>query len=238
MLSILIGANNCLACTTCGRFKLDVVSLLRGVREVQPRVPIALVTLVVGYDDCPMEALRARLRDAAREVDDARVVVVEGLALLPPEGRIAPSNPHPSAAGMAELAANLNAALGLGALRVRLAACDGTGRPRLLLSGLTAGGGFAAFVGSASVPLSKRRAWLVGHGSGTLAHAACAHRALMLAPLGHVHGTANADGRAELLLEHAHCDRSSWQLMDLSTCATSAVGTASTQNMTATLFGR
>lgn len=236
LVSILIGANNCLMCSTCGRFKIDVAALLRGLREVQPHVPIALVTLVAGYDanTCPMETLRARLRDAAREVADDRVVLIEGLALMPPEGRIEADNPHPGSAGMLELASNLNSELGFGALRVSLVGCDAKGRPRLQVTGLAALGGYEVFTGSANVPVAKRRAWPISHSAGSLAHAHCASRALMLAPSSHVfHGTADSDGRAEVTLEHAECDKSLWQVMDLSSCATSAVGMMTSGNRTA-----
>ena len=222
-------------CSTCGRFKIDVAALLRGVREVQPHVPIALVTLVAGYDTdtCPMETLRARLRDAAREVADDRVVLIEGLALMPPDGRIEADNPHPGSAGMLELASNLNSEMGFGAVRVSLVGCDANARPRLQVAGLTALGDYEAFMGSASVPVGKRRAWPVSHSAGALAHARCASRALMLAPSHHFHGTADGDGGAEVTLEHAECDKSLWQVMDLSSCATSAVGGTMSSNRTA-----
>ena len=73
----------------------------------------------------------------------------------------------------------------------------------------------------------------VSHSAGALANAHCASRALMLAPSSHVHGTADSDGRAEVTLEHAECDKSLWQVMDLSSCATSAVGGTTSGNRTA-----
>ena len=112
----------------CHDIEGAIGQLIDGVRQTQRTVPIVAVTpLVAHYEGTAkcgggngLEALRDQIRTAVtkRSGRDSKLYVVEGKALLPLTWM--GDRLHPTSDGMRELAKNINAEMGYGALRWRL----------------------------------------------------------------------------------------------------------------------
>ena len=127
-----------------------------------------------------------RIAAARRGGGDGRLVVVEGVPLLPLELFV--EGLHPTTRGYAELARNLNAALGFSPVAVAVAACS----PLVLrVRGLTPRGRYAIY-----------HALDCGAAAGDVADE-CAGRAMMVPRGGREEGIADASGAATVTLAAA-----------------------------------
>ncbi len=201
-------------------------SLVRGVRAVQPKVPIVAVTPTLSWREgqpcvgpaatTPQDtrAQIGRAVEAARAAGDASLYLVDGRSLVP--AAYLADGLHPSPHGVKEIAANLNAAMGFSPLQFDVVRC-----PKLALS-----------VSGAS-PNARL---LVYHGVAAAASvvppgSACEGRALMLEPQGHVEATADEGGRATVVVSgvstFAACHAAVFEVLDLGSCANSRLGRVS-----------
>jgi len=195
----------------------DVDAIVGELRAHRPAVPLALITPLAATSASDktlvdrVEVARAQVRRIAaarRGGGDGRLVVVEGVPLLPLELFV--EGLHPTTRGYAELARNLNAALGFSPVAVAVDACA----PLVLrVHGLTPRGRYALY-------------HALDRGAAAAGHVAdeCAGRAMMVPRGGREEGIADASGAATLTLAAARCDDTAWQALDLRTCASSAVG--------------
>ena len=195
----------------------DVDAIVGELRARRPVVPLALITPLAATSASDktlvdrVEVARAQVRRIAaarRGGGDGRLVVVEGVPLLPLELFV--EGLHPTTRGYAELARNLNAALGFSPVAVAVDACA----PLVLrVRGLTPRGRYALY------HARDRGAAAAGHVADE-----CAGRAMMVPRGGREEGIADAGGAATVTLAAARCDDTAWQALDLRTCASSAVG--------------
>ena len=195
----------------------DVDAIVGELRARRPVVPLALITPLAATSASDktlvdrVEVARAQVRRIAaarRGGGDGRLVVVEGVPLLPLELFV--EGLHPTTRGYAELARNLNAALGFSPVAVAVDACA----PLVLrVRGLTPRGRYALY------HARDRGAAAAGHVADE-----CAGRAMMVPRGGREEGIADASGAATVTLAAARCDDTAWQALDLRTCASSAVG--------------
>ena len=137
-------------------------------------------------------------------------------------------------AGSNELAATLNAELGVGRLGFDVLGCAG-GVFSLRLKGLTASGEFAVFGGPATERDGGERMGSAIKGEALKALGGrCKQRSLMLTPERQQLGRADDRGGAKVEAAAAGaCDASAFQVVDLSTCVTSRVGSAKVVDATA-----
>ena len=159
----------------------DVDAIVGELRARRPAVPLALITPLAATSASDktlvdrVEVARAQVRRVAaarRGGGDGRLVVVEGVPLLPLELFV--EGLHPTTRGYAELARNLNAALGFSLVAVAVDACA----PLVLrVRGLTPRGRYALY------HARDRGAAAAGHvadecaGRATWCRAAAARRA-------------------------------------------------------------
>ena len=205
-----------------------------GVRASQPTVPIAVVTPTVAYYEYTtrcrggfnLEQLRDQIRAAVRARvarGDRRLYLIEGKPLVPQSGQT--DSLHPSTQGMRELALNLNAQLGMAAVRweVMTGGCPApAGGLALRVNGLTPHGRAALYWGT----LLQSRAVSGGGASG----GACRQRTLMVGGAGAGEVTLEVDAAGEAtaaipsVRSHAACASTLFQVLDLYTCVSSRVG--------------
>ena len=186
----------------------DVDAIVGELRAHRPAVPLALITPLAATSASDktlvdrVEVARAQVRRVAaarRDGGDGRLVVVEGVPLLPLELFV--EGLHPTTRGYAELARNLNAALGFSPVAVAVDACA----PLVLrVRGLTPRGLYALY------HARDRGAAAAGHVADE-----CAGRAMMVPRGGREEGIADAGGAATVTLAAARCDDTAWQALDL-----------------------
>ena len=220
--TIMIGSNNC---GDAGRVGQGMRNLLTAFREVQPTVPLAVITPPYWDHRCSaMEEVRVQLRQAVKErlPNDARLILVEGRAFVPPEYFIDPSNVHPNRAGMLELARHLNAELGFSPIGFDMDGCT-ENAVRLRITGLTPGSDFVVFYASDGRGPPLKGTVLSGQFRSQVA-GDCASRSVSFEPQGTVQGTADERGKASASLS-VGCKRLAWwQVLDFASCHTSRRG--------------
>ena len=229
----LIGTNDWWACHAIGS---AMTQLLDGIRKVQPRVPLAVITpLTAWYEQTKkcgngytLEELRGHIRYAVaerRRADgggDARLYLIEGSELLP--ASLLQDELHPSASGMLQLAHAINSELGLSPVGWRVLACPA---PRLSLDGLTPNGAAIVFFGRAVRP------------SDPASYGKCASRVVMVDHAGSGGGQLRvwADARGQVaqvtltppggvvgVSDGTACAGLMFQVLDETTCHASRVG--------------
>ena len=234
--TVMIGINDC-GKTDPSMFRLGLAGLIDTVRAAKPELPLAIITPTYG-NGCNMRHLRDATVDEVepRLATDRHLVLIKGQALLAAAFllREPAGNPHPSVAGSNELAANLNAELGFGRLGFDVLGCAG-GVFSLRLKGLTASGEFAVFGGPATERDGGERMGSAIKGEALKALGGrCKQRSLMLTPQRQQLGRADDRGGAKVEVAAAGaCDASAFQVVDLSTCVTSRVGSARVVDATA-----
>ena len=231
LVTIMIGSNNVGGPGVTG----SLTALLDAFRAVKPTVAVALVTPPFWDRTKPTEDVREQIRRAMRErrPADARLVLVEGRALIPPDYFIDPSNVHPNAQGMLELASNLNAELGFSPIGFKVSGCAAGGVTQLQLSGLTSGGAFVVFsaTGQRGPP---SEGVVLGRSQFAADAQHCGSRALTFAPQRALAGNANGHGGASAGLQDVDCARGDavWQVLDIGSCQTSRRGSHDAPNGT------
>ena len=224
--TVMIGINDC-GKTDPSVFRLGVAALIDTVRAAKPELPLAIITPT--YASYCTRHLRDATVDEVepRLATDHHLVLIKGQALLAAAFLLPAGNPHPSVAGSNELAANLNAELGFGRLGFDVLGCAG-GVFSLRLKGLTASGEFAVFGGPATERDGGERMGSAIKGEALKALGGrCKQRSLMLTPERQQLGRADDRGGAKVEAAAAGaCDASAFQVVDLSTCVTSRVGSA------------
>ena len=246
LVSIMLGLNDCGAHVDLGPLVRD---LLASLRHGASKTPVAVVT-PTWHAGCSIEEQRAQIREVVRRwrAEDARVVLVEGRALIQADAMIPlPGNVHPSVEGMMELARNLNAELGFASVRYTRNGCTG-GRHQgsLVLEGLTALGEALVFWQRRSLGDDERMASVLPAQFRHLLAGRCEGRTLMidlakLASQDVDRVVADSQGQASLEMDRTTCGDAAWQVIDLSSCRTSRRGSSehhdSTVDSLASIFG-
>ena len=218
----------------CHDIEGAIGQLIDGVRQTQRTVPIVAVTpLVAHYEGTAkcgggngLEALRDQIRTAVskRSGRDSKLYVVEGKALLPLTWM--GDRLHPTSDGMRELARNINAEMGYGALRWRLpnGCVAGAATFSVEVEGATPHGALTAYVAA------ERHDTFFGPHSPL--DGQCPGRHLIVADGRQKHVVADGSGRAHINVpvQGGSCASTLFQLLDAASCATTRVGSGKMEN--------
>ena len=228
--TILIGINDGCQDGSVDNVGPALTQLLDELRQGAPSLPVAVITATAtGFDWCGpsgTELFREQTRqvvEARKSQGDRNIVIVEGRALMPHDGanKNLYEGLHPTTQGVRQLGFNLNAELGFSRVRATLLACTPI---TLALEGLTPGGWYVLYHGRKAASLSQRAGSMVQE---------CDGRAIMLGPVGHTRGLADAQGKAQVTLSPTiPCAEAVWQVLDLHTCEGSRLGDRETPDGT------
>lgn len=222
LITLMIGANDC-SMGGLGGFGRRMHELLRTIRAKQPQVVLAVVTPIEMA--CGLEPFRQQLRDRVGEMlaADRGVVLIEGKSLVPKSDFIEGGNPHPNVQGMREMGLNLNAELGYAKSLYQLLSCS----PMRLQVMVTPGAAFTVFSGP-NVEVRSRQATRIGDADTCRP---CCWRSFMVSPQHSFRGKADQSGQATVVLDGS-CEATSWQVLDLSNCHLSRLGSHQAFNST------
>jgi len=222
LITLMIGANDC-SMNGLGGFGSRMHELLRTIRAKQPQVVLAVVTPIEMA--CRLEPFRQALRDGVSDMlaADRGVVLIEGKGLVPKSDFIQGGNPHPNINGMREMGLNLNAELGYAKSLFQLLSCS----PMRLQVMVTPGGAFTVFSGP-SVDVGSRQATRISDADTCRP---CCWRSFMVSPQRSFRGRADQSGQATVVLDGS-CETTSWQVLDLSNCHLSRLGSHQAFNST------
>ena len=227
LISILLGASEWDACKNSD-VGAPFAALLATIRATQPDVPIVVVTPLVSWRDgrpcagaaaVTPEATRSQIGEAVRARQaggDTATYLVDGRTLVPPS--YLADGLHPGTHGMRELAHNLNAQMGFGAIAYEVVQC-----PVLTVAvrGLAPNSWLDLYWGR-----HTESARLIEEGAG------CHGRSLMLEPLGKVSTQADSAGRANVIVGQVdrfdRCHSTAFQVVEGTTCTSSRLGHVST----------